>query len=150
VGERAFLVGSCASLAEALVGQGHLEDAAAAAQRALALAREIEEPEAVGRCWRVLAVVAAARARPVIVAGEPYPAVACLAESLLLFTELGMEGARARTLEVWGRYAIQQGDTQGGEALRAAAQAMFIRLGMAPDAERAAAALVPLAPVGAG
>lgn len=129
-------------LAEALLGQGRIDEALAAARQALVLALEIEDKPLVGAAWRVLGTVAAQRLAPISVEVEPngesprHDATACFAESLRIFEEMGAEGERARTLRAWAAYELERGDLAHGEAMWQQARGIFERLGMMREVER--------------
>lgn len=135
-------------LAEACLGQGKLAAALDAALQALERSRDTARPEPAGQAWRVLGLVAAHLAQPVVFDGHTYPAAACFAESERIFTGMGAEGERARTLRAWAWYERTQGDPARGERLRHQAAAAFAALGMAAEVARmqtAAPSAVPLA-----
>lgn len=118
-------------LAEACVAQGKIEQALSAARRALSLA--LESQEDVGGAWRALGMVAVHLPHPVVVEGNAYDASACFAESLRLYTEMGAEGERARTLQVWAEHELAHGDRERGRALQQEARRIFERLGISYD-----------------
>ncbi len=122
-------------LAEACLGQGHLDAALSAARRALNLAQEHAHREHIGAAWRVLGLVAARMPTALAFGARLYTAPACFSESLRVFTEMGAEGERARTLRAWGWYALVQGEADG-ERLWEEAWATFTRLGMNLEAQR--------------
>jgi tetratricopeptide (TPR) repeat protein len=115
-------------LAEACVAQGKIEQALNAAQRALSLA--LESQEDVGGAWRALGMVAAHLPGPIDVEGNTYDAPACFAESLDLYTEMGAEGERARTLQVWAEYELAHGDRERGQTMQEEARHIFECLGI--------------------
>jgi tetratricopeptide (TPR) repeat protein len=121
-------------LTEACLGQGEIEDALAAARRAVSLAQASQED--VGGAWRALGMVAAQLSEPVVIDERAVDAPDCFAESLRVFTEMGAEGERARTLRAWARYEIAHGDQQTGSALWQEAREIFERLGMRLEVER--------------
>lgn len=123
-------------LAEACLGQGKIKEALAAARRALKLAQETEAREFTGAAWRILGMVVAELPESVAAGKDVYDAAACFAGSLRIFTEMGAEGERARTLRAWARYEIEKGDREHGETMWQEAQEIFERLGMAPEVER--------------
>jgi class 3 adenylate cyclase/tetratricopeptide (TPR) repeat protein len=135
-------------LAEACLGLGKLAAALDAALQALEHSRDTARPEPAGQAWRVLGLVAAHLAQPVVLDAHTYSAAACFAESLRIFTEMGAEGERARTLRAWAWYERTQGDPARGEQLWREAEASFAALGMAAEVARmqtAAPTAVPLA-----
>jgi tetratricopeptide (TPR) repeat protein len=122
-------------LAEACLGQGQPEAALAAVRRALDLAQEHAHREHIGAAWRVLGLVAARLPAPLVLGARIYSAPACFGESLRIFTEMGAEGERARTLRAWAWYALEQGQPEG-ERLWEEAWLTFTRLGMDLEAQR--------------
>ncbi len=129
-------------LAEAYLGQGKVEEALAAAHRALALGQEIGEQAFVSAAWRTLGLVAARLPEPIVIEGQRvvqpgrYDAVACFAESVRICMEKGMEGERARTLREWAKYELAHGDKARGAAMWQEARELFARLGVELEVER--------------
>ncbi len=64
---------------------------------------------------------------------------AWFAESLKVFTAMGAEAERARTLRAWAKYELVKGDRAKGAALWQEAQDIFRRLKMGLESERMAA-----------
>ncbi|MFL6284863.1 MAG: hypothetical protein ACJ74Q_17100, partial [Pyrinomonadaceae bacterium] len=126
-------------LSEALVGQGRLEEAMAAARRALELGREIENQEHVAEAWRALGLVASRSGSPAMYDGREMDAPGCFAESLTVFTSIQMEAERARTLRDWARHELRHGDGERGRKLWREAREAFTRLRMTLELERMAA-----------
>jgi serine/threonine protein kinase/tetratricopeptide (TPR) repeat protein len=142
MGEAAGYVGLSENyrfLAEALLGQGRLEEAMAAARRALDLGREIDNQEHVAEGWRVLGLVASLSGTSVHHGGRELDASACFAESLTVFTSIQMEAERARTLRDWARHELRRGDRGRGLKLWDDAREAFRRLRMTLELERMAA-----------
>jgi tetratricopeptide (TPR) repeat protein len=129
-GQGGWLSSTYRFLADACLGQGKLGEALAAAQRALALGREVGAPALVGAAWRTLGAVGGQAGRPIAVGDETYDAVACFAESVRIFTEMSAEGELARTLRAWAEYEIGRGDRVRGEKMWQEARDIFVRLGM--------------------
>jgi predicted ATPase len=123
-------------LAEALLGQGRVEEARAAALRALELGHEIENQEHVAEAWRVLGLVASRSKSPVEVGGQARDAASCFAESLSIFARIQMEAERARTLGDWARHELSSGDPERGRRLRDEALDTFRTLRMELEVER--------------
>jgi len=123
-------------LAEALLGQGRLEEAREAALRALELGREIENQEHIAEAWRVLGLVASRLKAPVVIDGEPRDAAACFNQSLEIFARIQMEAERARTLRDWARHELAHGDPARGQELWREALEAFTRLRMTLEVER--------------
>ncbi len=117
-------------LASACLGQGKVEEALEAAQRALALGQKTENHELMAEAWRTLGAVAARLPEPVTIENQSFDAAACFQESLRLFTERGMEAERARTLRNWARYEQERGMQERADAMMQEAREIFTRLGM--------------------
>jgi tetratricopeptide (TPR) repeat protein len=123
-------------LAAAYLGQGKVEEALEAAQRALALGQKTENHELIAEAWRTLGLVAARLPQPITIENQNFDATACFDESLRLFTESGMEAERARTLRDWARYEQEQGRDERAHAMMEQAREIFTRLGMDRELER--------------
>lgn len=117
-------------LAEACLGAGKTIDALEAARAALMFGRETGNQEFVGGAWRALGLVAARLRAAVSFNEETYEPWECFAESLRIFTEVGMEAERARTLRDWASYEQQRGDSRRGQAMWQEAREIFSRLGI--------------------
>lgn len=124
------------ALAEACLGLQKLDDALNAARTAIALAKETEQQGYIGQAWRVLGMVAAQLSAPVSLYNQSYDPTACFNESLQTFTEIGMEGERARTIRAWARYEIDQGDKTRGETMWQEAREIFTQLDMGLELEK--------------
>lgn len=135
-GQGGWLSGTYCFLAEACLGQHKMEEALVVARRALALGREVGAPLLIGGAWRALGMVLARAARPIAIGEKTYDAAACFAESVQIFTEMGIEGERARTLRVWARYEMGHGYLARGKAMWQEARDLFVRLGMELEVER--------------
>jgi class 3 adenylate cyclase/tetratricopeptide (TPR) repeat protein len=122
-------------LAEALLGEGRLEEARDAALRALDLGSEIENQEHIAEAWRVLGLVASSLQAPVKVGGDTHDASACFNRSLEIFKRIQMEAERARTLRDWARHELSRGDSARGQQLWREALESFRRLGMTLEVE---------------
>jgi serine/threonine protein kinase/tetratricopeptide (TPR) repeat protein len=124
-------------LAEALLGQDKIAEALETARIALALGQEAGGQEHIGGAWRALGMVAAARSpQPIEVNEQLYDARACFDKSLSVFTEIGMEAERARTLRDWANYERTHGDQSSGRAMWQEAREVFTQLRMKPEIER--------------
>ena len=128
-------------LALAVLGQGRFDEALAAGQQALDLARQAHSSEQVGRAWRVLGRIAAYNrtvdpAKPFVVDGRACDAHACYAAGLQAFVELGATGEQARTAREWAGYELEHGDPREGLRLWQEARDLFTRLGMQLEVER--------------
>jgi tetratricopeptide (TPR) repeat protein/anti-anti-sigma regulatory factor len=154
-------------LAETCLRQGKTEEALRAAQQALALSQEIEVQEDIGGAWRVKGLIAMeleARGQKLELenqerevedrksdaqrvedhkseapsARRPLEASTCFAESLRIYTQLGYEGERARTLRAWALYEQQQGRQASAQKMWLEAKEIFARLKTKWDVERMA------------
>ena len=125
-------------LAEALLGQGKVEAALAAARQALALGQEHNQPLHIGGAWRALGMVAAELPEPIAIEDQAYDAAACYAESLRIFTEKGIERERVWTLRAWAEYETVQGDRERGGVMWQEAREIFASLGAEAEVERMA------------
>lgn len=129
-------------LAEACLGQGKLDEAVAAGQRALSVAQESDEQQYIIAAWRVLGQAASRLSAPVSIetkaSGEtrPYSAADCFAESLHLCTDTGMEGERARTLREWAKFELASGHRDHGLARWNEARELFAQLGVESEVKR--------------
>jgi len=146
-----------AFLSEALLGQGKLQEALTAVQRALALARESENELYLGGAWSILGRVAAAfenRARlapaatvpangvevpkPVAAPADgcpPEPAV-CFANSLEVFRRINARSEEARVLRCCAEYQKDQGRLPEAEAALKHALNLFEQLGAVTEIKR--------------
>ncbi|MBU0494451.1 MAG: tetratricopeptide repeat protein [Chloroflexi bacterium] len=136
-----FLSETYRFLAEACLGQGKVTEALDAAQQALAHGQEAGNKELIGGAWRVLGQVRGRQSEGADVDSETGPA-GCFRESLRMFTEMGAEAERARTLREWGRYEIESGDREGeggrekGREMWEEARGIFERLELHAEVER--------------
>jgi predicted ATPase len=126
-------------LAEACLGQEKLDQALAAAQRALALAKESGSHLDMGSAWRTLGRVAAAlghdRGSRAPEPAEPAPRD-CFEESLRVFRQMNAEGEQARTLRAWAQYEGQQHHAAAGEKMWSEARALFLQLGLSAEVQK--------------
>jgi tetratricopeptide (TPR) repeat protein len=129
-------------LAEALLGQDRPEEALVAAQRALALGREVGSPEFVATAWRVLGEVASRLSRSVLTPGEAvnesreYSAPECFRESARLCDEVGLKGERPRTLRAWALHELASGNRETGIQLWQQALDAFAAAGAIREVQR--------------
>jgi tetratricopeptide (TPR) repeat protein len=123
-------------LAESLCGQGKTGDALEAARAALELGLKTENRDYIGSAWRALGLVASRRGKTISAGGSGHDAASCFAESLRVYTEMGAEAERARTLREWARHERGRGDAERGAAMWEEARAIFSRLGMGRELER--------------
>ncbi|MBN1486045.1 MAG: tetratricopeptide repeat protein, partial [Anaerolineae bacterium] len=123
-----------AYLAEVFLGQGKMDEALAQALAAVDLGLDVQED--LGAAWRALGRVAGALAREVVINGQVMSAVACFSESLTVFTEMGAEAERARTLRVWAEYEQRQGNREAAVRLWARSREIFQQLGMDLELQR--------------
>jgi class 3 adenylate cyclase/tetratricopeptide (TPR) repeat protein len=137
-------------LAEACLGQEKVEEALAAARRALALGQNEEDQFFTAVAWRVLGKVASRLPEPIKVKDEPadqsesYDAVACFTKSLAICLETGLEGERARTLQAWALHELKHGDRSRGVAMWREAQQLFTEIGAELEVARMVALLSSL------
>jgi serine/threonine protein kinase/tetratricopeptide (TPR) repeat protein len=130
-------------LAEALIGLSRLDEALAAALRALEVGREIENQEHIAEAWRVIGLIASQSKSPVTVGDATRDAAACFAESLSIFSRIQMEAERARTLRDWARHELAHGDSGRGRQLWEEARDAFNRLNMTLEVERMSGERLP-------
>jgi hypothetical protein len=130
-------------LAEACLGQERLDEALAVAQRALILAREVQEQELIGGAWRSLGRIAARLQRPIELdlwnTGQPSltcDAAACFAEGWAIFVETGIEVEQAYTLRDWAQYESEEGDQDFAAKIRQDARRLFERLGLTAEVDK--------------
>lgn len=116
-------------LAQALLGQGRLNEAQETAHLAMTLSEQTEQPEFIGATWRVLGMLASQQ-------GRVEEATHAFAESRRIFLEISMGAERARTLREWARHERTHGDPDRAEAMREEARATFRNLGMLAELER--------------
>jgi len=125
-----------AFLSEACLGQGKLNEALDAVNRALDLARESENDLDLGIAWRTLGQVIAACNSQVATAppGVSFNEIcsdpdACFQESHRIFKKINAESEVARTLRAWAEFDLQNGRTEEGGQKMEEAQIIFRRLG---------------------
>jgi predicted ATPase len=123
-------------LAESLCGQGKNGEALEAARTALDLGLKTENQDYIGSAWRALGLVASSADEPVSVSGAAYDASTCFAESLRIYTDMGAEAERARTMRDWARHERGRGDAERGAAMWEEARTIFSCLGMERELER--------------
>ncbi len=129
-------------LAEACLGQGKVDEALAAARRALVLGQDKEDQFSIAAAWRALGKVVSRLPEPIAIEDEHdsqigvYDAAACFAESIRICTETGMEGERARALRAWATHELARGDRSQGEAMWQEARQIFAQLGADLEVER--------------
>ena len=123
-------------LAESLCGQGKTDDSLEAARAALDLGLRTENQDYIGSAWRALGLIASRSGSSVLIDDKSYNAAECFAESLRVYTGMGAEAERARTLREWARHELERGDAERGAALWREARAVFTRLGMERELER--------------
>ena len=134
-------------LAEACLGQGKLAAALDAALQALESSRDTARPELTGRAWRVLGLVAAHLAQPVVLDPRlPRRRLLCREPA-----DFHRDGGRGRARPHPARLGLVRADTGRPGARRhalRAAEASFAALGMAAEVARMqteAPSTVPLA-----
>ena len=136
------LAESYAFLSEACLGQGKVDEALDAAERALRLARESENDLDLGIAWRTLGQVLAAWKNGIVANSDrrfnspsfdpaksrPEPDD-CFFESHRTFKRINAEGEAARTLRLWAEHDLQNGRADEGNKKLQEAEAVFRRLG---------------------
>jgi serine/threonine protein kinase/predicted ATPase len=125
-------------LAESFWGQGKTVEALETARTALALGQKAENQDYIGNAWRTLGLVVAKLPAPVHINGLAYDAAGCFAESLRVYTEMGAEAERARTLRDWARYERARGNHESGAAMWQESLEIFQRLKMKYELARMA------------
>ncbi|HEX8561159.1 MAG TPA: hypothetical protein VF668_23905, partial [Pyrinomonadaceae bacterium] len=68
--------------------------------------------------------------------GRARAAAECVAEGQRVYTEMGAEAERARTLRDWARHERERGDAGRGSEMWREAREVFARLGMTRELER--------------
>ncbi len=105
-GQGGWLSNTYRFLAEACLGQGKIDEALAAARRALELGMGVGAPALIGGAWRALGMTAARAGVPVPIGDKTYSAADCFAESTRIFGEMNSKGERARTLRAWAKVEL--------------------------------------------
>jgi tetratricopeptide (TPR) repeat protein len=130
-------------LAEALLGQGKVAEALDAARRALALGERTENQDHIAAAWRALGKVSAhpdskeaLQQLPASDRARFENAGACFAESLKIYSAMGADADRARTLRAWAACELQRGDRARGTEMWQEARQIFGRLGMPLEMQR--------------
>ena len=120
------------ALVEAHLGQGRINDAVAAAQQSLELARGSGSLSDEGVAWRALALAVGGMA-------DPQGAAPCFAESARLLEQVGPVAEHGRTLRAWALYELRCGDPARAQTLWQEARTIFARAGLHHELERTAA-----------
>ena len=123
-------------LAEAYVGQGKLEDALSAGQRALGFARETGAQESLGAAWRVLGKVASHVGEPIPVEEGTCQVEDCFRQSLDIFEGMGADAECAHTLRAWAHHELKGGNKKQGKKMWTEAKEIFARLDMPAEVKR--------------
>ncbi len=123
-------------LAEAFLGQGIVEDALAAAKKALEYGQETGAQESLGAAWRALGKVASRRAEGVTVEGQTFETEECFKKSEKIFVDVGANGERAHTLKAWAEFEMESGDKEQGKKMWGEAKDIFQRLDMPAEVKR--------------
>jgi tetratricopeptide (TPR) repeat protein len=121
-----------ASLAGAYLGQGHLDLAVIAGQRALTHARP-QDRFVIGQAWAILGRIAAQLKAPVCADPDEnvlYDAQACFKRSLEVFSKLQSQWGRALVLWCWSEAEFLQGDKELGGKMWREARDIFTRLNL--------------------
>lgn len=117
-------------LAEALLGQGRLQEACESAQTGLRLAQESAQPDVVSSAYRVLGNCAARSLEHGFDHLCGQTPEACYRESIRVAEAIGAEAEKARALRDWARFEAARGSGQQADSLRAQALALFRKLGL--------------------
>lgn len=117
-------------LAEALLGQGRIEESLKAGSKALEQSRESGAQQALGAAWKVLGKGASQLGKAIQIEGQEYPALACFEESERIFRGVNAEAERAHTLQAWGEHELAHGSQRKGKKLLEEAREIFARLGI--------------------
>jgi predicted ATPase/class 3 adenylate cyclase len=123
-------------LAEAFWGQGKLVEARPVALKALELGQRTENQDYIASAWRTLGLVASGLGAVVETGGREWTAADCFAESLRVYTEMGAEAERARTLRDWARHERAAGHPDRAAPMWRESRDTFRRLHMARELER--------------
>jgi tetratricopeptide (TPR) repeat protein len=130
------------ALAEAMLGEGRLDEALGFAQQALDIAARTESQDDLGRAWRAMGMVVCRLTEPPILAHTPLgpgracDAQVCFAESARIFRKIGREDELARTLRAWARYEHESGDREHAEGMWNEAKELFGKLGAVREVNR--------------
>ncbi|HNB52117.1 MAG TPA: tetratricopeptide repeat protein, partial [Anaerolineales bacterium] len=147
-------------LSIAMSKQGNINDALAAAEKALALGQEREQPEFIGASWRALGMISAQASQPVMIGERRYTGRLlggdtgklirsrytgelhryqpgdCFQKSLDIFNELGIKRERAFTLREWARFELHKGHKDVAQEYWNEAREIFRNLGLDKELER--------------
>jgi tetratricopeptide (TPR) repeat protein len=123
-------------LAESFWGQGKMADALRDARVALELGQKTENQDYIASAWRTLGLVASSFTEPIEVCGQKRDAAACFGESLRVYTSMGAEAERARTLREWARYERIRGNEEAGARMWSESREIFSRLRIRHELER--------------
>lgn len=130
------------SLAEAMLGQGRLEEALDAAGRALDTAVASNSQEDQGRAWRALGMVVARLTDVPIFKHSPLgpnhmvDAHVAFAQAARLFSGVGREDELARALRLWAKYEYESGNRDLAEANWEEAKRLYEKLGIVTELQR--------------
>ncbi len=123
-------------LGEALLSQGKVEDALAAALKALNYAEETGAQESLGAAWRALGKVASQNPGGITIKKQIYQAGECFKNSENIFKDVGADAELAHTLKAWAEYELSAGGKKKGKKMWAEAKEIFQRLEVAAEVER--------------
>ncbi|MCJ7717456.1 MAG: tetratricopeptide repeat protein [Anaerolineales bacterium] len=123
-------------LSESLLGQGKVEEAVAAAIKALNYAKETGAQESLGAAWRALGKVASQKPEGITINKQNYQAAACFKNSEKIFKEVGADAERAHTIKAWAEYELTAGDRKKGKNMWDDAKEIFQRLQVVSELER--------------
>jgi predicted ATPase/class 3 adenylate cyclase len=137
-----FLSNTYNYYAEALLGLGRYQEASYAAQQGLAQSIEEDSLENIAGAWRALGLVAGAADINIRIkdrnTGEviDYDAQACFAKSEKIFSELEINGERARTLREWAKYEFERGNQEAANKMWQESRDIFAKLGADLEVQR--------------
>ncbi len=123
-------------LAESYLGQGQVENALAAALKALEYALETGAQQSLGAAWRSLGKVSSQKPGGVALEGQVYQAEECFKNSEKIFADVGADGERAHTLRAWAEHELESGDERVGKKMWTEAKEIFQRLDMPAEVAR--------------
>ncbi|MBA3533702.1 MAG: tetratricopeptide repeat protein, partial [Ardenticatenales bacterium] len=123
-------------LAEACMRQGKLNEALEAARQALELGQQRDRPEFIGAAWRVLGMVVSHFHDVLEHDEEAGNASEYFARSAEVFSDIPMDGERARTLREWAEHERHRGDAARSQEMWRESLQLFNQLGMELEVER--------------
>jgi predicted ATPase len=137
-------------LGEACLNQGKLDEALAAAQKALTLGQQSDSKDYIAAAWRSLGLIAVEWHVPLPVRDDEsqvshhYGVRACFLESLRVSEQGEIRAEKAKTLRAWAHYEKGEGDIARARAMWQEARSIFLQLGADAEVQRMDAS--PIAP----